>query len=179
VPVAGRIDTQSAFLEDKMKDSEARGLVLRRLYDIRHESDGADARDLEGVLPIDPKILPNILDQLAQQNLVTWKPLRSGMGAYLAFMARITAFGVNVIEGTAAAPITITVDSSVNVQGSQNVQIGHGNVQTVTMDIGKMINAVDGSDASASEKAEAKSLLKQIGESKLVQEMLRKFLLGK
>jgi hypothetical protein len=161
-----------------MKDSDARGLVLRRLYDIRHQLDRADASDFVG-LPIEAKVLPNILDQLAQQNLIEWNPARGAMGRYLAFMARITAFGVDVVEGNTVPPISVTIDSSITVQGSQGVQIGgQGNTQTVTMDVEKLINAVDGSNASETEKAEAKSLLHKIGESKLVQEVLRKWLLG-
>jgi hypothetical protein len=39
---------------------------------------------------------------------------------------------------------------------------GAGNTQTVTMDIEKLFNAVDGSEASAAEKAEAKSLLQKV-----------------
>lgn len=162
-----------------MKDSEARGLVLKRLYDIRHQLDRANGRDFSG-LPIEPTVLPNILDQLAQQNLVDWNPLRGGMGVYLALMARITAFGVDVVEGNVAPPISISIDSSVNVHGSQNVQIGgQGNVQTVTMDFDKMINAVEGADLSMAEKAEAKSILEKIANNKIVQSIISKIVLGK
>jgi hypothetical protein len=159
-----------------MKDSEARGLVLKRLYDIRREVEYADAKDFEGI-PIEPKVIPNIVEQLAQQKLVTWNPLKLH-GGYAALMAKITVFGSDVIEGNIESPITITVDSSVNVHGSQNVQVGgQGNVQTVTMDIDKMISAVDGS-SDVTEKAEAKSLLQKIAGNKLVQEIIRKYLLG-
>jgi hypothetical protein len=162
-----------------MKDSAARGIVLKQLYDIRHQLDRANGSDFAG-LPIEPKILPNILDQLAQQNLIDWNPLRGGMGSYLAFMAKITAFGVDVVEGNVASPITVTIDSSVNVHGSQNVQVGgQGNVQTVTMEFEKMINAVEGADVSVSEKAEAKSLLQKIAGDKLVQSVISKYVLGK
>jgi hypothetical protein len=162
-----------------MKDSDSRGLVLKRLYDVRHQLDHANGSDFSG-LPIEPKVLPNILEQLAQQNLIDWKPLRGSMGSYLAFMAKITAFGVDVVEGNITSPITVTIDSSVNVHGSQNVQVGgHGNIQTVTMDFEKMINAVEGADVSISEKAEAKSLLQKIANNKLVQSIVSKYVLGK
>lgn len=46
---------------------------------------------------------------------------------------------------------------------------GQGNVQNFTMDVEKMNSIVDSSDASITEKEEAKSLLKQLSESKLVQ----------
>jgi hypothetical protein len=68
----------------------------------------------------------------------------------------------------------------VNVHGSQNVQIGgSGNVQTVTMDIERMINAVDGANVSSTEKEEAKSLLKKISENKLVRTLLSQWVGGK
>lgn len=161
-----------------MRDGDARGVVLKRLYDIRHRRDRANASDFAG-LPIEPRVLPNIMEQLAQQNLIDWHPVREGMDNHLIFMARITAFGVDVVEGNVASPITVTIDSSVNVHGSQNVQVGgQGNVQTVTMDIERMINAVDGANVSAAEKTEAKSLLQKIALNKLVQSILTKYILG-
>ena len=159
-----------------MKDSEARGLVLRRLYDLRHVKQYADPSDFTST-SLEQNVVPNIVEQLTQQGLVDWNPLRAH-GGYATFMARITAFGVDVVEGTQRSPISITIDSSVNVHGSQNVQIGQGNVQTVTMDIGKMISAVDGSNATVTEKSEAKSLLQKIAGNKLVQEIVSKYLLG-
>ena len=45
-------------------------------------------------------------------------------------------------------------------------------MQNVTMDIEKMISMVDSANASVTEKAEAKSLLQKISESKLVQTIL-------
>jgi hypothetical protein len=94
-------------------------------------------------------------------------------------MARVTAFGVNVIEEKVPAPISITLDSSIKVAGSQNVMIGgQGNTQTVTMDIEKMMMAIDSSGAAFTEREEAKSLLKKLSENKLVQEVLGKWAKG-
>jgi hypothetical protein len=104
------------------------------------------------------------------QNLAQWNPARGLARSYLAFMTRITAFGVDVIEGVSKPPIEISIDSSINVHGSQNVQIGgQGNVQSLTMDIEKMNSFVDSSGASVVEKEEAKSLLRKLSENKLVQ----------
>jgi hypothetical protein len=83
-------------------------------------------------------------------------------------MAKITAFGADVIEGSTPPPISINVDSSVNVHGSQGVQIGgQGNVQNITMDVGKLMNAVDAGTGTMQEKEEAKSLLKKVLENPL------------
>jgi hypothetical protein len=159
--------------EDKMKDNEARGLILTRLYEIRNEVDYANPKDLAG-LPLAEDVVGNILKQLDEQGLINWKPVRAGPGRnYLAYMAHITAFGVDVVEGNSRPPISITIDSSVNVHGSQNVMVGgQGNVQTVTMDIEKMISVVDNSGTSVAEREEAKSLLKKIADNKLVQTIL-------
>jgi hypothetical protein len=149
--------------------SEARGLVLQRLYDIRHTVDFANQQDFAGI-PLDETTLGNILEQLVHQNLAQWNPARGLAHSYLAFMARITAFGVDVIEGVLKPPIAISIDSSINVHGSQNIQIGgQGNVQSLTMDIEKMNSFVDSSGASVVEKEEAKSLLRKLSENKLVQ----------
>jgi hypothetical protein len=111
----------------------------------------------------------NVLEQLAQHNLIDWKPLKGSGGHYMTYMARIKAGGVDVIEGTANPAISISVDNSVSVHGSQGVQIGgQGNVQTVTMDVGHLLNAVDGGAGTQQEKEEAKSLLKKITENPLV-----------
>jgi hypothetical protein len=88
-------------------------------------------------------------------------------------MGKITAHGVDVIEGTARAPITITLhDRRISVSESSNVQIGNSNVQDVKFDIKKLIAAVDHSNASDTEKAEAKSLLEKLASNKLVQAAL-------
>lgn len=49
--------------------------------------------------------------------------LRGSMEGYMAYMARITAYGVDVVKETTPSPITITIDQSVNVCASQNVQM--------------------------------------------------------
>ncbi len=84
-----------------------------------------------------------------------------------------------VIEENVPPPIAITIDSSVNVHGSQNVQVGgSGNVMNVKMDFEKMINAVDQAQVSEPQKAEAKSLLRQLAENDLVQWIIKKCMTG-
>ena len=88
----------------------------------------------------------------------------------LAGRGRISAAGVDVIEGSAKPPISITLDQShhVSIQNSSNVQVGNSNVQEISNHIGKIITAIDHSNATESEKAEAKSLLKKFLEHPLV-----------
>lgn len=160
-----------------MKDSEVRGLVLQKLYEVRHVKDFVFIPDELGLTDINPQILGNIAKQLDQQNLIQFSQVMGNR--YPSGNARIKSFGIDVVEKTTTASIAITLDQSVNVHGSQNVQIGgQGNVQNVTMDIDKMMNTVDSSDVSTTEKEEAKSLLKKISENKLVQTALGNWIKG-
>jgi len=81
-----------------------------------------------------------------------------------------SAAGVDIIEGTAKAPISISYDYSqiVSVNHSSAVQIGDGNVQDMSVHIGKIVSAIDESSASEQRKAEAKSLFKKFLEHPLV-----------
>jgi len=155
-----------------LKDSELRGAVLNALYEVRHSKEWPAVPDDIPPLPaVDHNTLRNIFKQLSEQGLIDFKA-HSGTPAF--GRARIKSFGVDVIEGNTAPPIAISIDNSVSVHGSQNVQIGgQANVQNIKMDVEKMITLVDSSDASVHEKAEAKSLLKQISENPLVQMILK------
>ena len=60
---------------------------------------------------------------------------------YRAVMAKINAYGVDVIERRVQPPIAINIDQSVNVHGSQGVQIGgSGNVQNINLTLDKLNN---------------------------------------
>ena len=158
-----------------MNDSDARGLILRRLYDIRDVKEYANIEDFDD-LNIEPDTLGRLLEQLAEKSLIKWNPKRSSMSGaaeYLLFMAKIKASGADVIEGKSKSPISITVDNSVKVHGSQGVQIGgQGNVQSITMDVGKLMNAVEAGTGTMQEKEEAKSLLKKVLENPLAKAAL-------
>jgi hypothetical protein len=125
-----------------MKDSDVRGLVLRKMYDLRHKQDHVpipqelDLPGLDMTLPENLQMVGNVAKQLNDLGLLKFKEF---MGEkYRNGFASITAFGVDVIEGGARPPLAITIDSSVHVHGSQGVQIGgQGNTQHVTMDLVK------------------------------------------
>lgn len=150
-----------------MQDKELRGLVLQRLYDIRHTKDVANPSDFAD-LGLEQNVLGNILEQLAQEALVDWKPLRGGMRTYLAFMAHITVHGSQVIEGVEQSNLEIKIDKSINVHGSTNVQIGQGNIQTINLDAEKIVANINSANASNTEKEEAKSLLKKLMDNPLL-----------
>jgi hypothetical protein len=155
-----------------MKDMEVRGIILQKLYDIRHSNNGmVMIPDGLGLMSIEPSVLGNCAAQLRDQRLITFSEIlgaghRAGFGS-------ITAFGVDVVEGNTRSPIAVSIDSSINVSGSQGIQIGgHSNIQNVTFDLEKMISMVDSAGGTITEKEEAKSLLKKLAENKLVQTIL-------
>ena len=81
------------------------------------------------------------------------------------------------IVGPAAprkSPFDTRVYQSTHVTGSQNVQIGSGNTQTVTfVDKLNAANvAIDHSTATMEEKRETKSLLKRLSENKFLASVL-------
>jgi hypothetical protein len=163
----------NAEMHASMTDGEMRGVVLQKLYEKRHEGGGWVAVPFDDLLnQRERTILDHICDQLGQHGLIKWKPLGSGHGG----MAKITAAGVDVIEGTARPPITITLhDHSVSVTGSNNQVGSHNsqttgshNSQTTTIDVGKIITAIDNATASDAEKKEAKGLLEKITSNRLL-----------
>lgn len=159
-----------------MKDADLRGLVLQKFYDTRHETDFLQLSALQDIEPANPNIISNICEQLAQHSLITWKPLKGGAGV-IGGMGKISAQGVDVIEGTVPPPITITVhDQSVSVKGSTNVQIGNNNTQTLTVE--KLIAAVDHSTVSEAEKKEAHSIIEKIINSSLMKTILGTYSAG-
>ncbi|TGE01424.1 hypothetical protein [Methylobacterium nonmethylotrophicum] len=78
---------------------------------------------------------------------------------------RITAYGVDVVEGDTQPPIAINLhDSRISVSRSNLVQIGSGHSlhNTGSIEIGRVITAIDSCQASPDEKQEAKSLFEKL-----------------
>jgi len=124
-----------------MTDGELRGIVLESFYEFRNRQPSLlNVLALPEFTSLEPDIhrLLNICEQLGQHGLIQWKSLNSFTS--VGGMGKITARGVDVIEGTAHAPITVTLhDHSVSVNQSSNVQIGDSNTQ----DVNVRINAHD------------------------------------
>jgi hypothetical protein len=157
-----------------MKDSELRGLILQKYYEKRREQwsqwKTEDFSDLPDTIEFDAVDLYRACDQLAEYGLIDWKPLRGHKNQTVGGVGKISAAGVDVVEGNSRPPISIVLDQShhIAVHHSSNVQVGHGNVQDVTVQVEKIIGAIDKSSASEEEKKEAKSLLKKFLEHPLV-----------
>jgi RIP homotypic interaction motif len=143
-----------------MTDGEMRGLVLQKFYDLRNEDRRVQLPALESIAPDNIDQLLNVCEQLSQHGLLDWETSRAiGMGGDVGGIGKITASGVDVIEGTARPPLTITVhDQSVSVSGSNNVQIGNANTLIANVDIRRVHSEIDKTNASPTEKDEAKSL---------------------
>jgi hypothetical protein len=154
-----------------VKDNEARGVVLKKFYELRTTKSHLEIADFEDTV-LSLHDLGRILEQLAEQRLIDWNPRKSSATSetrYMVIFAKITSFGVDVIEGTTKPPIAISIDNSVTVHGSHGVQIGgQGNVQNVTLDVERLNTFIDSSSASITEKEEAKGLLKRLAENPLV-----------
>ena len=158
-----------------MKDNDLRGLILKKYYDYRRRGLFSwmddDFKDLPQPWGFDGKDLYRICDQLYENGLIEWHSVSDNGGQTIGGRGQISAFGVDVIEGTAKPPIAITADFSqqhISIQHSTGVQIGNGNVQDLSVQIGKLVSAIDHSTAGEQQKAEAKSLLKRFLEHPLV-----------
>jgi len=154
-----------------MKDNEIRGILLKKYYEKRR--DGLfqwQTEDFEGMVlgkDFDEVDIFRACDQLADHGLIEWHPVKAH-GHSIHGTGKISAFGVDVVEGHSTPPISINFDSSISVHGSSNVQIGNSNIQDVSLEIQKLIIAIDNANGTEAEKTEAKSLLKQLLEHPLL-----------
>jgi hypothetical protein len=160
-----------------MKDNELRAIVLQKYYDLRQLGRFQWCEvELDNQFPIKEfKELARICDQLGEHNLIDWKPSLGGDGQPVGGIGKITAFGVDVVEGTTEAPIAITFHSqTVSVHGSPgaNVNIGDGSIHQNGSWANYISGRIDKASASDSEKREAKSLLERVSENKLVNTIL-------
>ena len=104
-----------------MRDSELRGLILEALYNQRRKNLVNLDQELGG-LPVPHSATESILRQLVKKGLVE-RPIQSlnGLGN-----ARITAYGIDVVQGTTRPPLSILLHQRIT---AQDVQVGEGNIQ--------------------------------------------------
>ena len=154
-----------------MKDTEIRGLLLQKYYEIRRQDYSLPSPEAFGG-DLSKEDILYVSDQLGQHGLIEWKPLKADVGGLVGGMGRITAYGIDVVENTATAPIAIQFSQpNINISGS-NVAIGDSNTQTLNIQFDKIVQAIDHSSASDAEKKEAKSLLTKFLEHPLVKKLL-------
>ena len=154
-----------------MKDSEIRALILKHYYAKRYDGyvqwSDDDIQKLGNDL--NAKIVFAICDQLSDHSLIDWKPIRT-LGGTSNGMGKITAFGVDVIEGHTTSDIKLEFvqNKTINVTGSSNVVVGDNNTQNITQYISGIEHAINSSSASDEEKGQAKGLLQKLAEHPLV-----------
>jgi hypothetical protein len=107
-----------------MRDNELRGLILEALYNQRRK-DLVNLDQELGGLPVPHSATESILRQLVKKGLVE-RPIQllNGLGT-----ARITAYGIDVVQGTTRPPVSILLHQRITVQ---DVQVGERSVQNVS-----------------------------------------------
>jgi hypothetical protein len=151
-----------------MKDTELRGIVLQHYYEKRREpmfkpkeEDFEEQLALEDILAI--------CEQLGEHGLIAWKAIKSFGGVQFG-MGKISAFGIDVVEGESIPDIKVVFvqNKSVNISGSSNVIVGDHNKQSISHHVSEIIREIDASQATPEQKYEAKSLLRKFVEHTMV-----------
>ena len=163
---------QSIFATS-MKDSVVRGRLLQLLYERRREGSIPFGQGEQAVLPpggINRRDWLRALAQLSEYHLIDWASVedQSGMGLMSGF-AKINDFGVKVLEGDVASPISISIDKSrrTTVPRRQTPTAPSTPQQQMIMEaLEKVITAINQADVSEQEKNEAKTLLRRLLGSK-------------
>jgi hypothetical protein len=155
-----------------MKDSEARALLLRGFYEKRRAGWLGLGVDTGNPLEFDDRIpqgdVVHLAVQLGEAGLIEWNPAIDHRGNPFAGVGKITALGIDVIDGTQDSPIPLLIDQSSHIQHI-NISGQHGGVQVsgahssqqqnLTHEIERLVSAINSSNVSAGEKEEAKSKL--------------------
>src|SRR5438046_1266765 len=163
-----------SILAKSMKDSVVRGRLLQLLYERRSEGSIPFGQGEQAVLPpggINHRDWLRALAQLSEYHLIDWTALedQTGMGLLSGF-AKINDFGVKVLEGGVAPPISISIDKSrrttVPRRQTPTAPSTPQQQQVIMEALEKVITAINQADVSEQEKNEAKTLLRRLLGSK-------------
>src|SRR5437867_1131577 len=170
-----------SILAKSMKDSVVRGCLLQLLYERRSEGSIPFGQGEQAVLPpggINHRDWLRALAQLSEYHLIDWTALedQTGMGLLSGF-AKINGFGVKVLEGGVAPPISISIDEGrrTTVPQQKRAPIGQRTPrqqQVIVKALEKVITAINQADVSEREKNEVKSLLRKLLGSKAAASVL-------
>jgi hypothetical protein len=105
-----------------MRDNELRGLILEALYNQRRK-DLVNLDDELGALPVPHGATESILRHLVKKGLLE-RPIQplNGLGN-----GRITAYGIDVVQGTSSPPFSILLHQRNTVE-----DVREGNIQNVS-----------------------------------------------
>ncbi|MBE2257322.1 MAG: hypothetical protein IAE88_00595 [Rhodobacteraceae bacterium] len=151
-----------------MKDTQLRGIILGKYYEHRR-SRFLTLKPEDFDPPIAIEDILAISDQLGQHGLIEWKALESYDGIE-AGLGKITAFGIDVVEGEATPDIKVEFvqNKAITVTGSSNVVVGDHNQMSITQHVAELARVIDNSNGTPQQKAEAKGLLLRLVEHPLV-----------
>ena len=151
-----------------MKDTELRGLILTKYYERRRESFFRPNPE-EFVPEISIENILAISAQLGEHGLIEWKAIKN-FGNIAIGVGKITALGIDVIEGETQPNIKVKFvqTKNINVSGSANVVIGDNNRMTVKQHLSELAHLIDNSEGTSEQKAEAKGLLSRLAEHPLI-----------
>ena len=115
-----------------MKDTKLRGIVLSAFYEQRRgDMYCPTPQEFGGIMT--ERDLASISEQLGEHGLLNWKSIRYLDGNHTG-MGRISALGIDVVEGVATPDIKVEFVQSktINVSGSSNVVVGNNNTMSVS-----------------------------------------------
>ena len=143
-----------------MREEELRGAILQRLYDYRHRGILQLTDILAAAHPAEPLLVASISERMAQAGLIEWKTSKS-MGA-IGGIGRITAVGIDVVEGRRDPSITLSLRDRGVVGGAPATPRTSAAVPSNAGQLDKALAAVDKASAPEAEKAAAKTLIRQL-----------------
>ncbi len=148
----------------EMQDSELRGIVLERFYRRRRELNHIQLGPEDFADVVEELYAEDILraaDQLGEYGLLDWKRPEGGAGELINGWGKITAYGVDVVEGrTSPVGIAVTIDSrSYTFNRSSHNIVGDNNVQVGNVTVANLVSQIDAAAASAQKKKEAKGVI--------------------
>ena len=167
------------ILANVMKDSVVRGRLLQLLYERRSEGSIPFGQLEQAVLSpggISHRDWLRAVAQLSECGLIDWSPLedKSGMGLLSGF-AKISDFGVKVLETGVVPPIQISIDESRRTTARRkqaSIAASTPQQERLTGALEKVITAINKADVSEQEKKESKSLLRKLLSSKAAAKVL-------
>jgi hypothetical protein len=115
--------------------------------------------------------LVRVVEQLEQHGLVDVRFLDGISMDRGILWARITAHGVDVVEGDSQADLKIELvqhHNTYNISNSTNVAIGDNNQLTVKHSVEELLKVIESAGGTEQEKSEAKGLLRKALEHPLL-----------
>lgn len=90
-----------------MTDEEMRGKLLKVFCDLRHTNGGWVPTSEVTLSGVDQQIIGAVCQQLEDGGLILWKPVKGAQEGFVIGLAKITAIGVDVVNGLRKPPIAI------------------------------------------------------------------------